>query len=198
LPAPGCLRTLVDVTAGRARGGLASPEYGRPDGYGGRPDVDRYFGGILSESPRRPGWEAAGHPHGTLLLARRACLEDIGLFDERYFAYCEEADLGVRARRAGWDVGIVWGAVVRNPGTSTPTAVVDYLQLRNSLLLTRERFGRWPATVMAAMFAYDTAKGLASPSRRSPWFAWPGRWRAFVDFGRGRFGPPPRALTDGH
>ena len=46
------------------------------------------------------GWEPVDYPHGTLLLARRACLEDVGLFDERYFSYCEEADLGLRARAA--------------------------------------------------------------------------------------------------
>src|SRR4051812_475939 len=80
--------------AGRVRAGLASAEYGDDGERLALPVVDRYFGGILAPTERRPGWEDAGHPHGTLLLARRACLEEIGLFDERYFAYCEEADLG--------------------------------------------------------------------------------------------------------
>jgi len=62
--------------------------------------VDPVFGALLRPSVVDDGWEDAGYPHGTLLLARRECLLDIGLFDERYFAYCEEADLGERARRA--------------------------------------------------------------------------------------------------
>ena len=44
-----------------------------------------------------------------MLFARRGALEDVGLFDERYFAYCEEADLGLRAVAAGWEVGLVRG-----------------------------------------------------------------------------------------
>ena len=43
-------------------------------------DVDPLFGALLRPSVVDHGWEDAGYPHGTLLLARRACLEEIGLF----------------------------------------------------------------------------------------------------------------------
>lgn len=39
---------------------------------------------------------------GASLLIRRQTLDDIGLFDERYFLYFEETDLCLRAQRAGW------------------------------------------------------------------------------------------------
>lgn len=39
---------------------------------------------------------------GASLLIRRQALDEIGLFDERYFLYFEETDLCLRARRAGW------------------------------------------------------------------------------------------------
>src|SRR5207253_10955484 len=74
------------------------------------------------------------------MLVRRGCLQEVGLFDERYFAYCEEADLGVRATRAGWEVGVVWHALVRNPSLSVSVAAVEYLKLRNTLLLVRQHF----------------------------------------------------------
>src|SRR5207245_664285 len=125
-----------------------------------------------------------------------ACLEEVGLFDERYFAYCEEADLGVRARRAGWEVGIVWGAVVRNPHMSTPSPVVDYLMVRNSLLLVRDHFGRYPTSIRLLMALYDTAANGLWRSPPSPYFSWPARRRAIADFLRGRFGPPPPALAE--
>jgi GT2 family glycosyltransferase len=157
--------------------------------------VDRYFGGILGPTDRRPGWEAAGHPHGTLLLARRACLEEVGLFDERYFAYCEEADLGERARRAGWEVGIVWGAVVRNPGMSSEVGVPEYLMLRNSLLLVRSHFGRYPAFIRFTMAAWGTVRGALRPDRRPPFWHLQGRRLAMRDFVRGRYGPPPEELS---
>jgi hypothetical protein len=39
---------------------------------------------------------------GASLLIRHKVLDEIGLFDERYFLYFEETDLCLRARRAGW------------------------------------------------------------------------------------------------
>ena len=160
----------------------------------GKPVVDRYFGGILVDRRRDEGWEDAGHPHGTLLLARRGCLEDIGLFDERYFAYCEEADLGLRATAAGWEVGVVWGAIVRNPSVSVRSEVAEYLMLRNSLLLVREHFGRYPAFIRICFALVNTTRLGLHPAARGPFFSWPARRRALLDFLRRRLGPPPPEL----
>lgn len=41
-------------------------------------------------------------PSGSAALFRRAMLEDIGGFDDDFFLYCEDTDLGLRARWAGW------------------------------------------------------------------------------------------------
>jgi GT2 family glycosyltransferase len=41
---------------------------------------------------------------GCSLLIRAAALRQVGLFDEDYFAYYEEVDWCVRARRAGWEI----------------------------------------------------------------------------------------------
>lgn len=192
-PAGDCVARLVTTTAGRPRAGLASAEYGGA-GRLALPVVDPYFGGILVPSDRRPGWEDAGYPHGTLLLARRGCLEEIGLFDERYFAYCEEADLGERARRAGWEVGVVWGAVVANPGMSSAPGVAEYLMLRNSILLVRRHFGRYRAAVRFLMAVWVTARGAVRPGRRTPFWDLPARLLALRDALLGRSGPPPRSL----
>src|SRR6185369_15212732 len=43
---------------------------------------------------------------GTSVLLRAEALREIGLLDEAYFAYHEDVDWCLRARRAGW--GIVW------------------------------------------------------------------------------------------
>ena len=184
---------MLDAVGGRPRAGLASAEFGEPL----RPVIDPYFGGIQARSEARPGWERADHPHGTLMLARRACLEQIGLFDERYFAYCEEADLALRARAAGWEVGIVWGAVVRNPGVSVSSQVTEYLQLRNTLLLVREHFGRYRATIRVLFALTSTVRQLIRPARRTPIFSARARWQALADFSRARFGAPPDRLAAG-
>jgi GT2 family glycosyltransferase len=39
-------------------------------------------------------------------------LEEVGLFDEDFFLYCEDTDLGLRARWAGWTCVYVPAAVV--------------------------------------------------------------------------------------
>jgi N-acetylglucosaminyl-diphospho-decaprenol L-rhamnosyltransferase len=41
---------------------------------------------------------------GSFLLARREALLAAGLLDERFFLYCEEPDLCLRVKRAGWRV----------------------------------------------------------------------------------------------
>jgi GT2 family glycosyltransferase len=51
-------------------------------------------------------------PSGSAALYRRAMLDEIGLFDESFFLYCEDTDLGLRAQWAGWSCRYVPGAVV--------------------------------------------------------------------------------------
>ena len=53
-------------------------------------------------------------PSGCAALYRRAMLEEVGLFDEDFFAYCEDSDLGLRGRLAGWTCRYVPTAVVHH------------------------------------------------------------------------------------
>ncbi|MHB8481890.1 MAG: glycosyltransferase family 2 protein [Nitrospiria bacterium] len=41
-------------------------------------------------------------PSGCAALYKKEMLDDIGLFDQRFFAYCEDTDLGFRGRLFGW------------------------------------------------------------------------------------------------
>ena len=191
-PAAGCLARMLEAVSGRPRAGLACADFGD----GATPVVDPYFGGILAPATVVEGWEPAGHPHGTLMMVRRQVLEEVGLFDERYFAYCEEADLALRAAAAGWETGLVRGALVVNPDLGTRVAVIEYLQLRNTLLLVRDHFGRYHATIRALMAVGQLLAGLVSSSRRGPYWDPGARVRALVDHARGRYGPPPDALLD--
>ncbi|CAN5552411.1 glycosyltransferase family 2 protein [soil metagenome] len=192
VPAPGCLAGLLEAVAVLPRAGRACADVGDD----ATPMVDRYLGGLVSPARVAAGWEPAAYPHGTLMLARRACLEEVGLFDERYFAYCEEADLGLRARRGGWEVGVVRGADVRNGALSTASATVDYLQQRNTLLLVRTHFGRYPAMVRLALGLAALARGLVHPPSRPLVFVPRARLRGMADHLRGRYGPPPDQLQD--
>lgn len=191
LPEPACAERVMKAMRGRPRAGLACAEFGLDE----IPVVDDYFGGMSVPASRGEGWQPVGYPHGTLLAAATACIRDVGFIDERYFAYTEEADYAVRAAERGWEVGMVWGAVVENPHLSTPAAIGEYLMLRNSLLFVRDHFGAYKAWNRVAVASLDTAYRWARPSRRDPWFSARARFRGVTDFARGRFGPPPTDLS---
>ena len=53
-------------------------------------------------------------PDGCAAMYRRAMLEDIGGFDEDFFAYADDAELGLRGRWAGWRCLYTPKAVVRH------------------------------------------------------------------------------------
>jgi len=47
------------------------------------------------------------HPLGAALMVRREVTEQVGLFDERFFIYCEEIDWCLRIKAAGWSIWCV-------------------------------------------------------------------------------------------
>jgi len=53
-------------------------------------------------------------PSACAALYRREMLEDVGLFDEDFFLYCEDTDLGLRGRRNGWRCRYAPEAVVQH------------------------------------------------------------------------------------
>lgn len=58
-------------------------------------------------------------PCAAAALYRRSALQQAGGFDERYFCYFEDVDLGFRLRLAGHTARYVPGAVVRHVGSAT-------------------------------------------------------------------------------
>ncbi len=53
-------------------------------------------------------------PDGCAAMYRRAMLDEVGGFDEDFFAYADDAELGLRGRIAGWTCWYAPGAVVRH------------------------------------------------------------------------------------
>jgi GT2 family glycosyltransferase len=87
--------------------------------------------------------EEALFPSACAALYRRAMLDEIGLFDDDFFAYVEDSDLGLRGRLAGWQAVIATRAVVhhkysRTGGVLSPLKV--YLVERNHYWLAVKTF----------------------------------------------------------
>lgn len=86
----------------------------------------------------------AGPCAGAALYRRRA-LEEVGGFDERFFAYLEDADWGLRAQLAGWRCLWVPSAVAYHLGGATSRRMGDLeteLIARNTPALVLKS---WPA-----------------------------------------------------
>jgi GT2 family glycosyltransferase len=188
VPSTECVPLLLEAMTRDAKIGIACPQYADAT----VPTLSALHGvkAHVDLAQNRGVLQFVDVPHGTLFLVRRACLREIGLFDERYFAYGDEHELGARARRHGWKVALVWGATVANPQTSTPSAWRSYLFARNSLLLVHDYFGSVAAFVRASVIAINTLRNSVSPPDKAFAFSARAQWRALRDYFAGRFGPP--------
>lgn len=67
-----------------------------------------------------PSERAVGWLSGSCLLLRKAAFDEIGGFDERYFMYMEDVDLGDRLNRAGWrNVYVPTAEILHDKGHAT-------------------------------------------------------------------------------
>jgi GT2 family glycosyltransferase len=195
IPRPDCLRLLIAAMECDGNLGIACPQYGKPEVAQFSPVRGITF---TATEPRGTGEVTAVEiPHGTLQIFRRQCLKQIGLLDERYFAYGDEAEIGLRARKMSWGVGMVWGAIVINPGTWTSSPVVGYLSARGSLLMARTHGGLGSALLRALLMAANTLRLCCSPSVWNTMSSPRARFLAIRDYFLGRYGPPPRSLIPG-
>ncbi len=75
-------------------------------------------------------------PNGCAAMYRRAMIDDVGFFDEAYFAYLEDLDLGLRGQLRGWRCRYVPEAVVYHKKSMTSgyhSSLKAYLVERNRI-----------------------------------------------------------------
>ena len=68
--------------------------------------------GTASSTPTRRVPRLVDWVSGAAIWLRRAALDEVGGWDERYFMYLEDTDLCWRLRRAGWEVAYEPAAVI--------------------------------------------------------------------------------------
>jgi GT2 family glycosyltransferase len=107
-------------------------------------------------------------PDGCAALYRKEMLDQIGGFDEDFFAYGDDAELGLRARIAGWRCVYTPAGVVRHHrGATLGRDSIRRLELieRNRLLLALKLF---PASLLwlnPLYFTVRLAAGLMAAHR---------------------------------
>jgi GT2 family glycosyltransferase len=94
---------------------------------------------------------------GMFMLVRREAIQQVGLMDESYFVYAEEADWCFRFARAGWRrVFYPHATIIHVDGGGKSTSQVNVkmqVQLQKSLMIYfRKNLGRGPWAVAKVMY----------------------------------------------
>ncbi|OBG84533.1 N-acetylglucosaminyl-diphospho-decaprenol L-rhamnosyltransferase [Mycobacterium sp. E136] len=95
---------------------------------------------------QEPSERPVGWLSGSCLLLRRSAYEEISGFDERYFMYMEDVDLGDRLSRAGWqNVYVPSAEVLHAKGHATGKDPARNLAAHHTSTYTflADRYPRW-------------------------------------------------------
>lgn len=208
---PDCIARMVALAESDDRIGLVSPVIF----YADEPTRVQFCGHWIDWAGVRTGgsrvidvmrqYELAGSAislWGTALLIRRALVADIGVLDERLFAYYEDTDYSLRSSSRGWLNRVCFDAGVLHEGHATRYTRgphVFYLSSRNALLFWRKAFAtrrggglRWRRKVVSGILhEAGTLKDAALPEQAAACIdgLWAGWWRRYGSYEQRRSSP---------
>jgi GT2 family glycosyltransferase len=147
---PDFVEALIEGLAEHPEAGMAAAQirlfdqrellHSAGDGY--RPDGIPFNRGVWQQDKGQfdqAGWVFGGC--GGAVAYRRAMLDDVGLFDESFFMYCEDVDLNWRAQLAGWRCWYVPDAVVYHKLSATGGGpVASFYTGRNTLWVLAKNY----------------------------------------------------------
>ncbi|WP_204081787.1 glycosyltransferase family 2 protein [Mycobacterium riyadhense] len=162
---PGSIDALLDAAARWPRAGALGPLIRDPDGsvYPSARHLPSLVRGSMHAVlgpfwPRNP-WTATyrqerfepsersvGWLSGSCLLVRRSAFNQVGGFDERYFMYMEDVDLGDRLGKAGWlSVYVPSAEVLHHKGHSTGRDPASHLAAhhKSTYIFLADRHAGW-------------------------------------------------------
>ena len=162
--APGFARELVEAAGRDERIGMVAakvllhPGRERIDTAGHLlyPDgLNRGRGRLELDRGQYDGQSEALFPSGAAALYRRAMLDEIGLFDERFFLYGEDAELGLRGRLAGWRCALAPRAVAWHHyslSAGAHSSLKAFHVERNRVWVLFEHFP-WPLIAVSPLYS---------------------------------------------
>jgi GT2 family glycosyltransferase len=174
------------------------------DGYG--VDGIPFNRGVWQEDVGQfdePGWIFGGC--GGAVAYRRAMLDDVGLFDESFFMYCEDVDLNWRAQLAGWRCWFTPQAIVYHKLSATGGGpIASFHTGRNTLSVIAKDYPQalrrkhwrciWRAQWTVARDALRAWRGEAARARLRGQLAGLLAWPRMVR--RGRAAQAARRVSD--
>ncbi|HET8760879.1 MAG TPA: glycosyltransferase family 2 protein [Nitrospiria bacterium] len=199
---PDALDRLVAAGESRSDIGIVGPKIY----YAADPKRIWYAGGTISPLGRlgHEGWNRiddgrwdapreTGYVTGCAFLVKRGVLEKVGLFAPEYFLLFEEADLCVRARRAGFRCWVEPRAIVRHKVSSSFGGFSPqyyYYFLRNYLLFQRRHVipeKGWAARLAIASYLVRVFVYHLFTPHRGGWRNLAAAWEGIRDALRGRW-----------
>jgi len=183
--APGSIDALLEAAVRWPRAGSVGPLIRDPDGsvypsarhlpslmrggmhavigfaWKANPWTKSYRQERVEPSERPVGWLS-----GSCLLVRRSAFDAIGGFDERYFMYMEDVDLGDRLGRAGWlNVYAPGSEILHDKGHSTgrdPARNLRAHHVSTYIYLSDRHSGPWRAPLRWTMRGALRARSRAA------------------------------------
>ena len=116
---------------------------------------------------------------GASLFIRRNVLEDVGLFDERFFFFFEDADFSRRVRQRGWQLAVAEDAPIVHRGSATIrhlTELQSYYYRLGHVRYVR-KYARFPLATALPPFIFR----LLAEACRFRWAALRGNGRGWRD-----------------
>jgi GT2 family glycosyltransferase len=156
LDAVACARPRAGILGGKVllsdptdRVWFAGQRFNARLGYSGRPRGYR-----KADGPRYADVRAVDRVVGACMAVSRGLVEAVGLFDEELFAYVEDVDWALRARRAGFEVLIVpkaraWHRIAGSSGGESASTTSMYYGVRNTIVVS-ERYRPLPVGLREA------------------------------------------------
>jgi len=165
-PSLGAMIELLDTRpeAGAVGGRLLNPDGSFQAGYANFSSlreeflIATRFGELLWDGYPSHAGDNQVKPVGWLssacLLLRRSALDEVGLLDEEYFIYGDEADLQYRLQKAGWLVYYLPSATtIHYGGRSMNRWSRRKMVYRGKMLFFKKNYGPFRTAALRAMLA---------------------------------------------
>jgi GT2 family glycosyltransferase len=95
-------------------------------------------------------------PPGCGGMYRKVVFEEIGLFDEDFFAYADDAEIGIRARLAGWKCVYMPNAILyhKNSGTAGQYSPLKAFYVERNRLWVTIKYFPFPLLFLSIFFTF--------------------------------------------